>query len=186
MKFNADRATIAIVLLCAGFVALSFFRNGSGGSCALIPFESPSNTAPADISAWVLTDLDGKIHQASDYRDRPYVMTFWATWCVNCRQEIPAFTRLHDRLTALGGNLLSVNLDDGPVEPLRDFARAANIDYPVLRADPERPSPMTVRAVPTTLIVAPGGTVLKQQTGKIDLDEILALLSPYLTPVRED
>jgi thiol-disulfide isomerase/thioredoxin len=37
-----------------------------------------------------LTSLDGSKQSLSDYRGRPVVLNFWATWCEPCKQEMPA------------------------------------------------------------------------------------------------
>jgi peroxiredoxin len=36
-----------------------------------------------------LRSLDGKQVSLSDFKGKPLLVTFWATWCVSCKEEIP-------------------------------------------------------------------------------------------------
>lgn len=182
MKWNANQATTAIVLLCAGFVALSFFRNG-GGSCALLPYESCPAVAPTMISEWTLRDLSDTRHHASDYAGTAKVLIFWATWCVNCRREMPEFIALHNEIRPRGGQVLGIDLEDGPLQPVVEYANALGLNFPIFRLEEPQAQSIaaSVRSVPTTLVLAPDGTVLKRYEGAINQTEIVGLLAPFLS-----
>ena len=45
----------------------------------------PGNKVPD----FTLNDLDGKPHKLSDFRGTKVVLVFWATWCPDCRAEVP-------------------------------------------------------------------------------------------------
>jgi thiol-disulfide isomerase/thioredoxin len=50
----------------------------------------PGRPAAPDFN---LPDTGGKLHRLSDYRGRPVIINFWATWCPPCREEIPSMNR---------------------------------------------------------------------------------------------
>ncbi len=56
-----------------------------------------------------LPDLNGNLVRLSQFRGRPVLLNFWATWCPPCRKEMPdlqAFSEKYgDRIQVLGVNL---------------------------------------------------------------------------------
>ncbi len=44
-----------------------------------------------------LQDLKGAAHKLSDYRGKPVVLNFWATWCVPCAAEMPLLNEMQQR-----------------------------------------------------------------------------------------
>ncbi|MGQ0521302.1 MAG: TlpA family protein disulfide reductase [Actinomycetota bacterium] len=59
----------------------------------------PAGAAPP-IEA---TSLEGKPVSLADYRGRPVLVNFWASWCVPCRKEFPLFKKVHDGGVAVLG-----------------------------------------------------------------------------------
>lgn len=57
-----------------------------------IPGAAPRISALAPDFTW--REPDGSLRALSDLRGRPAVVNFWATWCVPCRTEMPAFERV--------------------------------------------------------------------------------------------
>lgn len=84
---------------------------------------------PVDFS---VTLLDGRSFSARDYRgDKPVLLKFWATWCVACRNEMPAFREMHARL-AKRVAFLAVNVAiSDPLENVRAAIRQRELEMPV-------------------------------------------------------
>ncbi len=86
-----------------------------------------------------LHTLDGKQISLQDLRGKVVIVTFWATWCVPCRDELPLLSRYAqahagDDLAILGFSLDSP--DD--IEQVRIVARS--LSFPVgLLGDPHVP-----------------------------------------------
>src|SRR5271170_6340694 len=57
---------------------------------------------------FVLTDLAGKKVSLSDYKGRPVLVNFWATWCGPCKVEMPWFEEFHKQYAAQGLEILGL------------------------------------------------------------------------------
>jgi peroxiredoxin len=73
-------ACVAALILAAGFgtARVLLLREAQSGLLAL------QETAPD----FALTDLDFHERTLADFRGRPLYITFWATWCAPCQQEL--------------------------------------------------------------------------------------------------
>ncbi|MBA2529191.1 MAG: TlpA family protein disulfide reductase [Euzebyales bacterium] len=115
----------------------------------------------------------------AEFRGTPLVINFWATWCVPCVKEMPAFAQVareaRGKVVFLG-----VNVQDSPANA-EPFARRLGVDYP-LAVDPKGAYYRQVRnfGMPTTLFVRPDGTVVYRQSGELDADGLRTLLRRQL------
>jgi len=108
-----------------GAISLSFFAADEGAGptdwSEWILFEGQSRFLRADdpvteavapklgylAPEFALADLDGAERALSDYRGKPVLLNFWATWCPSCRSEMPAldaFAEAHPEVHVLGVN----------------------------------------------------------------------------------
>jgi len=80
---------------------------------------------------YTLKDMNGADVRLSDFKGRPMLINFWATWCAPCRHEIPAFIELVEKYKDQKFIVLGISVDDKP-EDLRPFAAEFKMTYPVL------------------------------------------------------
>lgn len=63
-----------------------------------------------DAPNFTLPDADGKPHSLSDFKDKVVVIDFWASWCPDCRRDIPDILDLYDRYGSKA-TFISVSFD---------------------------------------------------------------------------
>lgn len=134
-------------------------------------------TADALWSA-TLTDLDERPVALATYRGRPLVVNFWARWCGPCKAEIPDFARTYTRFLGRGQGpeLLGIAIEDKTAS-VRDFARAYEMNYPVLLAkaqglDLMRALGNSKAVLPFTLVIDRRGQVVLHRLGALSAEQI--------------
>ena len=99
------------------------------------------------------TALDGVSQiDLESVRGRPVLMTFWASWCGPCRQELPELEKLAGELAGEGFVLITVNMDQAPAMGAR-FLQKNDIDVPAYRMDPRALTQLGIKALPTNVLL---------------------------------
>ena len=82
------------------------------GSAAQTDSQSPEAEAMQmrgkAAPAFTLVTLDGKKVSLSDYKGRPVLVNFWATWCGPCKVEMPWFEEFNKQYAAQGFVILGL------------------------------------------------------------------------------
>jgi thiol-disulfide isomerase/thioredoxin len=158
-------------------------------------------TAPL-VEDFTLLDLHGKRVRLTDFRGKPVLLNFWATWCTACLAEIPDLIALHkklgDSVVILGIALDSVPDEHGhqPGEESHEHQRgeapsgkpvltkvaravtARGINYPVL-LDPNALVGRRFNGgeLPTTVIIDSQGHLRRRFIGERNLQVFEAMLA---------
>jgi peroxiredoxin len=102
-----------------------------------------------------LASLQGKV----------VLLNFWATWCLECRSEMPAFERLHRELSAQGLAVMGINAREGTAT-IREYAEELGLTFPLI-LDPSGKINSTygVIGLPTTFLIARDGRAVALAIG---------------------
>ena len=116
---------------------------------------------------FTLSTTLGKSVSLSDFRGKPVVLNFWATWCPPCRAEIPHF---QDSSVKYGDSAIILGIDQGePQQIVADFTSSFGVTYPVLLdTDSAVNREYSVRALPTTIFVDADGVVREVYSGIVN------------------
>ena len=80
-----------------------------------------------------VTDLAGKRRNLLEWQGQVLVLNFWATWCEPCREEIPGFMQVRERLRRSGVEFVGIAIDQAA--KVAHFAQTLNVSYPLLLAE---------------------------------------------------
>jgi thiol-disulfide isomerase/thioredoxin len=111
-------------------------KPASGATSNAVPPEgtpTPPAKVPEDLPEIRLPGIDGAVHGLTDWKDRPLVVNFWATWCDPCRREIPLLKALRREHATDGLEIVGIAVDYA--DEVQKYAHAHGIDYPVLVGD---------------------------------------------------
>lgn len=128
---------------------------------------SGRSTAPA----FELADLEDKIHRLADYKGKPIVINFWATWCPPCRKEMPSMNRAWKQLKEEGIEMIAINVGEHEADVLA-FQDEHPIDFQILLdQESESLESWRIKGLPTTYIISPKGTVAYSAIGPREWDD---------------
>jgi thiol-disulfide isomerase/thioredoxin len=133
------RVLVAIIVILAGLSLL--------GAPATATEEVPIFPNVA------FTALDGSRQlDLESFRGRPVLMTFWASWCGPCREELPALQKLSAELADEDFALVTINVDQNAAVGAR-FLKRYDIDVPTYRMDRRILNQLGVSSLPTNVLL---------------------------------
>jgi peroxiredoxin len=90
------------------------------------------NWEPREAVDFRLPLLDGGAELTlADYKGQVVYLTFWASWCVPCRQEMPYLEQLRKRHEGEGLEIIGINVDESLPGALQ-FAEDYNLSFPLV------------------------------------------------------
>ena len=133
--------------------------------------------------AFTLMTLQGKKVSLSDYKGKPVLVNFWATWCGPCKVEMPWFEEFEKQYASQGLVILGVVDDvDAGKDTIAKTVQKAGVTYPILLSDgkvgdayggkDEKGQPLGMEYLPMSFYVDKAGVVVEETAGLGSKDEI--------------
>lgn len=129
---------------------------------------------------FTLTNLEGKEVTLAEFRDRPVIINFWATWCVPCRREMPGFQRAFETYQADGLIILAVNFEE-EANLVRPFIEEFGLTFEILYdTQAEVSQTYQVTGLPRTVFVDRQGLIRHVQVGEVKEEMLKEFLEQIL------
>ena len=119
--------------------------------------------SPLKLPDLAFQDAAGKPRTLSDWRGRTVLLNLWATWCVPCRQEMPALDALEQRLGGPDFEVVTINIDTRDPDKPKAWLNEVGITKLAYYADPAAKTFQDLKSIgrafgmPTTLLIDPNG-----------------------------
>lgn len=125
---------------------------------------------------FMLTSLDGKKVSLSDYKGRPVLVNFWATWCGPCKIEMPWFEELRKQYANQGFEILGLADDvDAGKDVIAKTSHQLGVTYPILLTDGKVQNAYGgLEVLPMSFYVDRNGVVVEVTAGLGSKDELEA------------
>ena len=125
---------------------------------------------------FVLENLDGDFVELNEeIGEGPLLLTFWATWCKPCIEELTELNKLYNDYKDKGFKLLAISTDsERTVAKVKPYVKSKNYDFPVLydtSGDVARI--YYARAVPFTVLIDDKGAIVYSHLGYMRGDELV-------------
>ena len=111
---------------------------------------------------------DGKKVKSKEFAGKVLLITFFATWCPPCRQEVPTLNKLQKQYESKGFSVIGLSVDEKGPKVVKKMIKKDKIIYPILMAKGK-----TARAfggvvgIPTSFLVDKKGMIVKRYPGYI-------------------
>lgn len=114
---------------------------------------------------FTLQTPDGKTLQFSDFAKGKYVVIdFWASWCPDCRKDMPEVIRMYNKWHEMGVEFLGVSFDTDK-QKWTDYIAQSGVPYPQVSElkrmnQSDVAKAYGVRWIPSLYLIGPDGKVL--------------------------
>jgi len=140
----------------------------------------PPKVAPE----FTLPTVDGEQVSLDEYRGKVVFLNFWATWCIPCREEMPALERLYQAYQAQGFAVISIDLKE-TADQVKAFFQKHALTFPALLDQNGAVfRDYLVAGMPTTYLISRDGMILARGVGGRDWTraEALELIKELIEP----
>ena len=146
-------------------VAILTFFVISGG--LILPGEILASTR---MPSFALENVrDGKIVDSSVFKGKVLLLTFFATWCPPCLEEVPVLIKLHEEMADAGFSVIGMSVDQQGPASVAKFIEKKAINYPVFLAESKTANDFGgIYGIPVAFLVNKTGNVVKKYTGYIN------------------
>lgn len=141
--------------------------------------------ATAALFAASFPDAEGRLQSLAQWRGRPLLVNFWATWCPPCVEEMPELQRVRDAYLARGVEVIGIGIDNAArIAAFRDRHR---LTLPLLVAgvggsELNRSLGNAGGALPYTVLIDADGRIRERHLGQVRPAQLRRWLESTLPP----
>ncbi len=155
---------IFVVIIVGAYVLYDKLSDKIGTQDITITQQSNKTQAP-DFTVY---DESGVAHKLSDFKGKPVILNFWASWCGPCKSEMPDFNEAY-KTYGEEINFLMVNCTDGyseTVESAGGFIKENGFTFPVYYdTSSEAAYAYNISSIPATYFIDSNGNVVTHNIG---------------------
>ena len=132
--------------------------------------------------AFTLPGTDGKTYSLKDFQGKTLILDFWATWCPDCRNEMPQLKALQKKLEGRKDIVMVGISCDTDAEKLATYVKEQGIGWLQLadykaRKESAVYSDYKVQWIPSKYVIGPDGKIL---LATVVQDKVDALVNSLL------
>ena len=118
---------------------------------------------------------DGQPQPMSNFRGKPLLLNFWATWCPPCVEELPLLDAFYQEKKADGWQVLGLAVDQPSA--VRKWLQAKPLSFAVGMAglggtELSKSMGNLAGSLPFTVVFGASGALLHRKTGKVTKEDL--------------
>ena len=102
-----------------------------------------------------------------DLKKKGYVINFWATWCVPCKEELPDLSLLKSKIKKYNIDVFTISIDKKDIKDQLKFLSnygASNLEH-FFDKEMKIFKALKLRGIPTTIIVNQNSFIISKHEG---------------------
>ena len=167
---------LLLVIIVAAAVVLYGKLSKDYGGDNLVQTEPDTAEQASEYAApdFTVIDAEGNEVRLSDYRGKPVVLNFWATWCYYCKAEMPDFDKACEMYPEV--QFLMVNATDGvkeTVQGAKEYIEQQGFTFDVFfDTEYEAVNAYYVSGLPATFFIDKEGNLVTYGRGMLDFETL--------------
>ena len=132
------------------------------------------NQVKEEVLDFTVTDYDGNQVNLSDYKGKPIVLNFWATWCYYCKVEMPDFNEAYKKYPDVQFLMVNATGTNGEtVESAKAYVEQEQYEFLVLfDTGHEGLMKFGISSFPTTIFIDKDGNIVSNRMGMLTMDAL--------------
>ncbi len=163
---------LAMFLMHGGMMGFGDATSQRGAPDTGRAFALHRRDPPAQIADFAFEDASGNKRSLANFRGRYVLLNVWATWCVPCREEMPALARLQQKLGGPEFEVVALSVDSGGADAVKRFFTELAVDTLKVYVDRslQANAALSLVGIPTTVLIDPRGREVGRVVGPADWD----------------
>lgn len=178
MKNTIKWLLIALLLVGITLGASLLYKKLSKEYDSTTPGTAPSaetQTETALAPDFKVYDASGNTVRLSDFKGKPVVLNFWASWCYYCKEEMPDFETLSKEHPEV--QFMMINATDGvqeTEESAKEYIEKEQFSFDVFfDTSMQAVFAYNISSFPTTIFIDADGNLVGGVSGMMNYDSIL-------------
>ena len=146
----------------------------------------PALETPRPVPELRFVDGDGREMTLKAFEGQMVLLNIWATWCVPCREEMPALDRLQAKLGGPDFQVVPLSIDREGLPKVNAFYQELGLKALGIYVDQTGKAANELGAIgiPTTLLLDISGREIGRSVGPAEWDshQVLQALQRYMEP----
>lgn len=176
---------ISVGIIIAALILIYFLQRGLQNDPTQIPSALINKPAKDFQVDWLqgqefLNQTNSETFSLNDFKGRPLILNFWASWCYSCRAEARDFEDFWRKYQSSDVIVAGIAIQDTP-EKAMNFAQQYGKTY-ILGIDSEGSVAIDygVTGVPETFVIDRQGYIIDKVAGPVDQQKLASFAETLL------
>lgn len=132
---------------------------------------------------WQLTTQAGENISLSDYKGKPVILHFWATWCPYCKKLQPKLAELEQKYQHSGIKIVAISFNEDEGAAPQDELKERGYDFITAVEGESVANQYGVRGTPTTFFInRQGKAIYKSTSSDVDNPKLVLAVQEIIKP----